>query len=92
MSFSRKTNKTHYDSGYNNQQLQQAACSQCGVLMLANEKLIGRMKKYEMMLRYKNKSGEHHLNNFILTSNSSIANLNNKSMFLHHNKENVSSQ
>eukprot|EP00347_Sterkiella_histriomuscorum_P011221 403373283 len=35
-------------------QNQNGSCNQCGVLMLANEQLIGRLKKYETMLRYKN--------------------------------------
>lgn len=36
--------------------LQQAPpCSKCGALMLANEKLIARVKKYEAILKYKNK-------------------------------------
>ena len=29
-------------------------CNQCSVLMLANEKLIGKLKKYETMVRYNN--------------------------------------
>ena len=30
------------------------SCSQCEVLMLANEKLIGRMKKYEGIIKFSN--------------------------------------